>query len=204
VSQSSRTTVTPGVEQRLEATLHALPGVRFERLPPALLRSPPGGSRILRGGRLPGLGDHAAEIYDVTRDLWQQAGCRVDDTTSHDGRLLLVHDPAGYVITLIQFPGDDPVLTVASPPLRTRLIDPPLLAGLLSGLALGCIGPCSAVGPMTVFSSLAGSAVPFWGWVPLYLLIGLGSVWRPETRRFGAGLLTSGAAVGIVVAWVFS
>ncbi len=196
--------MTPGVEQRLETTLHALPGVRYEPLPTALLKPPPGGSRILRGGRLPGLGEHAADVYDATHELWQQSGCRVDDSVGRDGRVLVVHDPAGYVITLTQFPGDDPVLTVASPPLQARLIDPALLAGLLGGLALGCVGPCAAVGPMSVFSSLAGSAVPFWAWVPLYLLIGVGSVWRPETRRFGAGLLAGGAAVGILVAWVFS
>ena len=42
----NRTAVTPGVEQRLETTLHALPGVRFEPLPAALLKSPPGGARV--------------------------------------------------------------------------------------------------------------------------------------------------------------
>jgi len=204
VSQSSRTAVLPGVERRLEATLHALPGLHLDPIPPALLRTPPGGPRLVRGGRLPGLGDQAGEVYDGTRELWEQAGCRIDDTNGRDGRVLVVHDPAGYLITVTQHPGDDPVLTVASPPLRARLIDPPLLAGLLSGLALGCVGPCAAVGPMTLFPSLAGLATPFWAWIPLYLLVGVGSVWRPETRRFGAGLLVSGAVVGLLVGWVFA
>ncbi|WP_250002679.1 hypothetical protein [Actinoplanes sp. M2I2] len=204
MSQSSRAEVTRGVEQRLETTLHAYPGLRLDPVPAALLTSPPPATRVVRGGRLPLLGDETPEVYDVTRDLWQQSGCRVVDSGPGDGRRLVIEDPAGYVITLVQHPGDDPVLTVASPPLPARLIDPPLLAGLLSGLALGCIGPCAAVGPMTLFPSMAGLAAPFWAWVPLYLLIGVGSVWRPETRRFGIGLLATGALVGVAVAWVFS
>ena len=202
----SRADATIGVEQRLETTLHAYPGLTLDPLPPLLLKAPPAGSgqRIVRGGRLPGLGEHTDDVYDATRELWEQAGCRVQDATGRDGRALVLLDPAGYVITLTPDPGDDPILTVASPPVPVRLVDPPLLAGLLGGLALGCVGPCAAVGPMTAFPSLAGLAAPFWGWVPLYLLIGVGSVWWPETRRFGAGLLVSGALVGATVAWVFS
>ncbi len=202
----SRSEVTRGVEQRLDTTLHAYPGLRLAPIPAALLKSPPTrtGVRVLRGGHLPGLGEHTGEVYDATRDLWEQAGCLIDDTTGPDGRILVVHDPTGYVITLSHHPGDDLMLTVASPPLPARLIDPPLLAGMLGGLALGCIGPCSAVGPMTLFPALSGLAAPFWGWIPLYLLLGVGSIWRPETRRFGAGLLASGALVGVTVAWIFS
>lgn len=200
--KSGRAEATEGVEQRLETTLHALPGLRLAPVPPSRLTSPPTreGVRVLRGGRLPELGELTDEVYGVIRELWEQAGCRIEGY----GRTLVVHDPSGYVITLTQQPGDEPVLTVASPPIPARLVDPPLLAGLLGGLALGCVGPCAAVGPMTLFPSLAGLSAPFWGWVPLYLLIGVGSVWRPETRRFGAGLLVSGALVGISVAWVFS
>ncbi|MCY1138425.1 hypothetical protein OWR29_10490 [Actinoplanes sp. Pm04-4] len=204
MSESGRAELVRGVEQRLEATLHAFPGLRLDPIPAALLTAPPPATRILRGGRLPGLGDHTQEVYEVTRDLWQQAGCRVNETGPADGRTLIVNDPAGYVITLTQHPGDDPVLTVASPPQQARLVDPPLLAGLVAGLALGCVGPCGAMGSMTLFPAMAGWSGPFWAWVPLYLLIGVGSVWRPETRRFGAGLLGSGALVGVMVAWVFS
>ncbi|WP_250037957.1 hypothetical protein [Paractinoplanes maris] len=204
MSQSSRAELIRGVEQRLETTLHAFPGLRLEPIPAALLKSPPPATRILRGGRLPGLGEHTPEVYEATRELWQHSGCRVEETGPRDGRVLVVHDPAGYVITLTQHPGDDPVLTVASPPQQARLIDPPLLAGLLGGLALGCLGPCAAIGSIRLFPSMAGWSGPFWAWVPLYLAIGVGSVWRPETRRFGAGLLASGAVIGVLVAWVFS
>ncbi|MBM2621378.1 hypothetical protein JIG36_38335 [Actinoplanes sp. LDG1-06] len=200
--KSGRSEAIEGVEQRLETTLHAYPGLHLVRIPPSQLMPPPTreGVRIMRGGRLPGLGELTDEVYAAVRELWEQAGCRIEGY----GRTLVVHDPAGYVITLTQQPGDDPVLAVASPAVPARLIDPPLLAGLLGGLALGCIGPCAAVGPMTLFPSMAGLAAPFWGWIPLYLLIGGGSVWRPETRRFGTGLLASGALVGITVAWFFS
>ncbi|MBU2668489.1 hypothetical protein KOI35_33750 [Actinoplanes bogorensis] len=188
----SRAEVTEGVDVRLETTLHAYEGMVLIPIPPALLKAPPthAGVRILRGGRVTGLGD----AYEATRHVWE--GCRIEGA----GRTLVVHDPYGYVITLTQQPGDDPILTVASPPIPARLIDPPLLAGLLSGLALGCIGPCFAMGPMRLFPSAAF----FWAWVPLYLLIGGGAVWRPETRRFGLGFLASGALVGITVAWFFS
>jgi hypothetical protein len=40
--------------------------------------------------------------------------------------------------------------------------------------------------------------------VPLYLMVGLGTLWLPETRKFGAGVLISGAVIGITVAGVFS
>ena len=43
-----------------------------------------------------------------------------------------------------------------------------------------------------------------WGWIPLFLLVAVGGLYLPETRRFGAGLLVSGAVVGITVALVFS
>ncbi|GAB2566683.1 hypothetical protein Aab01nite_46010 [Paractinoplanes abujensis] len=197
-----RAEATEGVDQRLETTLHAYPGLRLEKIPASQLKPPPTreGVRVLRGGRLPGLDELTDEVYATIRELWEQSGCRIEGY----GRTLVVHDPAGYVITLTQQPGDDPVLTVASPPVPARLIDPPLLAGLLGGLTLGCAGPCSAVGPMTLFPSLAGWSAPYWGWIPLYLLIGAGSVWRPETRRFGAGLLVSGGLVGVAVAWVLS
>ena len=196
----SRAEVTEGVQRRLETTLHAYEGTVLISIPPSQLPAPPtpAGVRILRGGRLSGLGEHTGDVYEAVRHVWE--GCRIEGA----GRTLVVHDPAGYVITLTQAPGDDPILTVASPPVPARLIDPPLLAGLLGGLALGCVGPCFAMGPMRLFPSTAGLAAPFWAWVPLYLLIGAGAVWRPETRRFGAGLLASGALVGITVAWFFS
>jgi hypothetical protein len=162
-----------------------------------------GGQRVLRGGRLPGLGDGAGEVFDVVRDVWDDAGSRVDDVTGLDGRMLVVHDPEDYLIILTWHGDDDPILTVASPPLASPFIERGLLAGLLSGLALGCLGPCFAsVGPMAAFPSLAGLSAPYWGWVPLFALITGVTLWRPETRRFGAGLLLSGAIVGFTVAGV--
>ncbi|MFF5077006.1 hypothetical protein ACFY36_08135 [Actinoplanes sp. NPDC000266] len=202
----SRAAATRGVEQRLEATLHAHAGLRLVPLPTAFLRPPPGpGARILRGGHLPDLGDTADTIYDEIRHFWEESGCRVEDGPGPDGRVLVVHDPAGYVITLTHLPGDaDPTLTVASPRVPAEVIDRGLLAGLLAGIALGCGGPClCSLGPMTAFPSLAGLSAPYWGWVPLYLLIGA-SAWLPETRKFGAGFLAAGAVVGVSVAGIFS
>ena len=57
-----------------------------------------------------------------------------------------------------------------------------------------------AVGPIAAVPALAS----LWGWMPLFLLIAVGCLYLPETRRFGAGLLVSGAVVGITVALVFS
>ena len=138
-------------------------------------------------------------------ELWRSTGCPVDDHTGLDGRLLVVHDPAGYLVTLTRHGEDDPLLTVGSPPLAPQLVERGLLAGLLSGLALGCLGPCVAsVGPMAAFPSLAGLDAPYWGWLPLFLLVTGVSLWRPETRRFGLGLLVTGAAVGFTVAGIVS
>jgi hypothetical protein len=164
-----------------------------------------GGKRLLRGGRLPDLGGPAPggvtdEVYDVVRDLWTESGCRVDDATGLDGRLLVVHDPAGYVLALTRQGSDDPILTVASPPLPPHLVDRGLLAGLLSGLSLGCLGPCAAsLGTMRAIPALAGRGVIYWGWLPLFMLFTGLCLWRPETRRFGAGLLLGGTVVGITV-----
>ncbi|HEY0002515.1 MAG TPA: hypothetical protein VGB74_18830 [Actinoplanes sp.] len=165
----------------------------------------PGGNRLLRGGRLPDLGGPGPaglvdEVYDVVRDLWSASGCRVDDATGLDGRLLVVRDPDGYVLTLARHGDDDPVLTVGSPPLPPQLLDRGLLGGLLSGLALGCLGPCAAsLGTMRAFPSMAGRSLTYWGWLPLFILFTGVCLWRPETRRFGAGLLLGGALVGITV-----
>ncbi len=201
----SRAEATLGVEQRVAATLHAWPGLRLVPIPAQFLRAPADGPRVLRGGHLPDLGDAADEVFDVVRDLWQGAGCRVTDASGLDGRLLTVHDPAGYLLTLARHAGDDPILTVASPPAATPWLVRALLTGLLSGVGVGCFGPClSSVVPMAAVPSLAGLSAPYWGWVPLWLLIGAGSVWRPETRRFGAGLLAGGAVVGVMVAGIFS
>jgi hypothetical protein len=205
----SRAEATHGVEQRVAATLHAYPGLRLVPIPAQFLRLPPAAAgaapRVLRGGSLPDLGGAAGEVYEVVRDLWRDAGCRVEEDTGPDGRLLIVHDPAGYLLTLVQHGGDDPVLTVASPPPATRFAGRALPAGLLGGVGLGCLGPCgSAVLPVAAMPELAGAAAPYWGWVPLYLLVGVGSLCWPETRRFGAGLLAGGAIVGGAVAGFFS
>jgi hypothetical protein len=203
----TRAEATHGVEQRVAATLHAFPGLRLVPIPAQLLHlaeGTAGGSRVVRGGHLPDLGGAADEVYEVVRDLWSGAGCRIEDVAGPDGRHLIVYDPGGYLLTLTRRGDDDPVLTVASPPAAAPLFDRALLAGLLSGLGLGCLGPCvTSVVPMAM-PSLAGTGAPYWGWVPLYLLIGLGSLWIPETRKFGAGLLASGAIVGSAVAGIFS
>jgi len=205
----TRAEATQGVEQRVAATLHAFPGLRLVPIPAQFLRAPPvaagSGPRVLRGGSLPGAGDAADEVYEVVRDLWQGVGCRVEEDTGPDSRLLIVHDPAGYLLTLTRHGDDDPILTVASPPAAARFAGRALLAGLLSGVGLGCLGPCAtAVLPATAMPVLAGTGAPYWGWVPIYLLVGVGSLWRPETRRFGACLLAGGAIVGGTVAGIFS
>jgi hypothetical protein len=205
----SRAEATQGVEQRVAATLHAYPGLRLVPIPAQFLRIPQAaagsGQRVLRGGSLPGLGDAAGEVFEVVRDLWRGAGCRVEEDTGPDSRLLIVHDPAGYLLTLVGHGDDDPVLTVASPPPAAQFADRALLAGLLSGIGLGCFGPCATtVLPVAAMPALAGAGAPYWGWVPLYLLVGVGSLWWPETRKFGAGLLAGGAVVGGTVAGIFS
>ena len=207
----TRAAATRGVEQRLAATVDAYPGLDVEPVPAQFVRIPdtagvvassPRGRRVLRGMRLPAYA--ADEVYSLFADLWRQAGCEVRDVSGADGRLLVVYDPDGYLLTLAQLEERDPMLTVASPPLAPAVVDRGLLAGLAGGLVAGCLGPCvSAVGPLAAFPSLAGLAAPFWGWVPLFLLIGVGSLLWPETRRFGAGLLISGATVGGAVAAVF-
>jgi hypothetical protein len=191
------------VADRLDATVDAYPGLLVEPIPAQFLRRPAGeaGYRVLRGGHLPDLGDAALEVFEVVAELWRDADCQVDDAAGLDGRLLTVHDPDGYLITLSRQGEDDPILTVASPPLPSPFIDRGLLAGLLAGLGAGCLGPCvSSVG----VSALAPALSSYWGWLPLFLLVAVGSVYLPETRRFGAGLLLSGLLVGVTIAAVFS
>jgi len=199
----SRADAARGVAERLETTVYAFPGLRVEPIPAQFLRRPVGeaGYRVLRGGRLPDLGDAADEVFETTAELWRDAGCQVDDASGPDGRLLTVDDPAGYRLTLARHGEDDPVLTVASPPLPSPFIDRGLLAGLVAGLGVGCLGPCVAsVGASAVAPALSS----YWGWVPLFVLVVAGSLYLPETRRFGAGLLLGGAVVGATVAVIFS
>jgi hypothetical protein len=197
----SRAAATEGVRQRLDTTLHAYPGLRLEPVPVQFLRSPetpPGGHRILRGGRLP---DGDDEVFEVVAELWREAGSRVEDVAGLDGRILEAHDLAGYVVTLARHGLDDPILTVASPPIPVPFLDRGLLLGLATGLAVGCLGPCAAqVGPSAVAPFLAS----YWGWLPLFALIVGCCLWFPETRRFGAGLAVTGALVGITIAVIFS
>lgn len=189
------------MEQRLAATVHAYPGLRVEPLPAQFLRAPetpPGGQRVLRGGRLPEGDD---EVFEVVGELWREAGCRVEDAVGLDGRLLEARDPAGYVVTLARHGLQDPILTVASPPFPVPFLDRGLLAGLGAGLATGCLGPCVArVGPSTIVPGLSS----VWGWVPLFLLIAGGSLYLPETRRFGIGLAAGGLLIGVTVAAMFA
>ena len=191
----SRAEATRGVEQRLAATLHAYPGLHAVPIPEYLLTErPPGGERVLRGGRLVDLGDTAGEVFDTVAELWEHAGCQV----RRDGRRLVAEDPAGYLITLA---GDgDPILTVASPPVAAHLVDRGLLAGLAAGAGIGCVAPCLfRIGPLASVPTLA-----LWAWIPLYLMIAGGTIWLPETRRFGLGLLITGALFGVTVAVVFA
>ncbi|NMO57662.1 hypothetical protein HH310_41665 [Actinoplanes sp. TBRC 11911] len=165
-----------------------------------------GGHRVLRGGHLRDLGGEAAgEAYGLIRELWESSGCPVDDVSGLDGRVLIVHDPAGYLITVTGQGEEDPILTVASPPVASQFLERGLVAGVLSGLTIGCVGPCVAgVGPLTMFPAMVGLNGAYWGWVPLFLLVVGVTLWRPETRRFGVGLLVGGALVGFTVAGIVS
>ena len=160
-----------GVEERLATTVHAYPGLLCEPVPAQFLRLPDaavaaGGQRILRGGRLPDADD---EFFEVVAELWEHAGCRIEDAAGLDGRLLVVHFPDGYLITLARHEADDPILTVASPPMPAPYLDPGLLAGLAAGLGVGCLGPCvSSVAPSAVLPALAGVHAAFSGWIPLF------------------------------------
>jgi hypothetical protein len=225
----TRTEAVRGVRERIGATLHAYGEMQLIDIPAQFLRVPEPGrepehdapsgnafrdffglgaghpARVLRGGRLPDLGGLADEVQDAVRELWEHAGCTVDDVAGLDGRLLIVHDPAGYLISLSRHADDDPILTVASPPLAPERLDRGFAAGLLSGTALGCLGPCAgSVVPSAAVPALAGMGILHWAWVPLFLLVTAGSLWQRETRRFGAGLLISGALFGITVAGIVS
>lgn len=213
VAQSSglsRADAVRGVEERLATTVHAYPGLRHEAIPAQFLRLPDfadaeGGQRVLRGGRLPDVGDAADDVFEVVGELWQHAGCRVEDAAGLDGRMLVVHDPGGYLITLVRHEADEPILTVASPPLPVPYLDRGLLAGLAAGLGAGCLGPCVAsVGPSAVLPELAGAHFGRWAWIPLFLLVASVCLYLPDTRRFGAGLLAGGGVVGLTVATIFA
>jgi hypothetical protein len=199
--------VARGVEERLATTVHAYPGLHCDPIPAQFLRLPAaavaaGGQRILRGGRLP---DVADDVFEAVAELWEHAGCRVQDTAGLDGRLLVVHFPDGYLLTLARHDTDDPILTVASPPTPTPYLDPGLLGGLAAGLGVGCLGPCvSSVAPSAVSPALAGVHAAFWAWIPLFLLVSAVCLYLPETRRFGVGLLIGGGLVGLSVATIFA
>ncbi|WP_433360641.1 hypothetical protein ACQPZX_27080 [Actinoplanes sp. CA-142083] len=197
----SRSEATRGVEQRLTATVHAYPGLRVEAVPAQFLRMPlahSGGRRVLRGGRLPEADD---EVFEVIAELWRDAGCQVTDGPGEDGRLLQVEDADGYVISLARHGLDDPILTVASPAFPAPFLDRGLAAGLMAGGAVGCLGPCVAkVGPSAIIPGLSS----YWGWVPIFVLVLAGSLWFPETRRFGIGLAITGTLIGVTISAVFS
>ncbi|WP_203732205.1 hypothetical protein [Paractinoplanes durhamensis] len=200
----SRAEVTQGVNQRLEATLHADPSLRLEPVPAQFLRTPEtrSGIRIVRGGRLPEAGD---EAFDLVAELWREAGGRVEEASGLDGRLLVVHDPAGYIISLTRHSGEDPILTVASPAIPAPFLDRGLMSGLLAGLVVGCLGPCATtVIPSAAFPGLAGTHLTYWAWIPLFLVIVGGSLYLPEARRFGVGLLVGGVLIGLPIATMFS
>jgi hypothetical protein len=199
----TRAEVTRGVQERLETTLHAYPGLRLEPVPAQFLRRPdtPAGVRVLRGGRLPQAGD---EAYEVIAELWRHAEAVVSDADGPDGRLLVAEDAAGYVISLARHDGAEPILTVASPAVAAPYFDRGLVAGLLAGLAFGCVGPClTTLVPSALIPALAGARATYWAWVPLFLLVAGGSLWLPESRRFGLGLLVAGVLVGLPVALTF-
>ncbi|GIM89096.1 hypothetical protein [Paractinoplanes toevensis] len=199
----SRAEVTQGVNERLDATLHAYPGLRLEVVPAQFLRTPEttSGIRILRGGRLPEAGD---EVFEVVAELWRDAGAHVEDAAGLDGRLLVAQDQAGYVISLVRHSGDDPILTVASPPIPQPFLDRGLVAGLSAGLGAGCLGPCvSTVVPSAVIPALVGAHLTYWAWVPLFLLVAGGSLYFPETRRFGTGMVIGGVLVGLPIVAMF-
>ncbi|MFF5297504.1 hypothetical protein [Paractinoplanes globisporus] len=200
--QIGRAEAARGVSQRLAATVEAYPGLRVVPVPAQFLRMPSdssaGGQRVLRGGRLPEADD---EVFEVVGELWRSAGSLVTDAATPDGRVLSATDPAGYVISLARYGIDDPVLTVASPPFPAPFLDRGLAAGLLAGVGVGCLGPCVArVGPSEVIPGLAS----YWGWVPIFALVVIGSLWFPETRRFGIGLAATGLIIGVAVAAIFS
>ena len=201
MAQLTRAAATRGVQERLAATVQAYPGLRLEPVPAPFLRTPrtqPGGQRVTRGGRLPEADD---EVYEVVGDLWRSAGGLVTDTATPDGRQFEATDPTGYVISLVRYGLDEPVLSVASPPFPAPFLDRGLTAGLIAGAGVGCLGPCVArVGPSEVLPWLAS----YWGWVPIFVLIAGGSLWMPETRRFGIGLAMTGAVIGLTVALVLS
>jgi hypothetical protein len=200
----SRAEVTQGVQQRLDATLHAYSGLHLEPVPAQFLRKPPttAGIRILRGGRLPEAGD---EAFDVIAELWRHAGGQVEDASGLDGRLLVAQDPAGYVISLARHDGEAPILTVASPAIAAPYLDRGLLAGIGAGFAVGCLGPCATtIIPSAALPALADTHATYWAWLPLFLLIAGGSIYFPDTRRFGVGLLIAGVLVGLPIATMFS
>ena len=61
---------------------------------------------------------------------------------------------------------------MASPAFPAPFVDRGLAAGLIAGLGVGCLGPCVArVGPSAIIPGLAS----YWGWVPLFLLVGVTS-----------------------------
>jgi hypothetical protein len=201
MAQLTRAAATRGVQERLAATVQAYPGLRLEPAPASYLRAPktePGGQRVTRGGRLPEADD---EVFEVVGDLWRSAGSLVTDTATPDGRQFEATDPAGYVISLARYGIDEPVLSVASPQFPAPLLDRGLSAGLLAGAGMGCLGPCVArIGPSETLPWLAS----YWGWVPLFVLIAGGSLWMPDTRRFGIGLAITGTIIGLTVALVLS
>jgi hypothetical protein len=197
----TRALATRGVRERLEVTVQAYPGLRLEPVPAQFLREPrtaSGRRRVTRGGRLPEAGD---ELFEVVGDLWREAGSLVTDVATPDGRQFEATDPAGYVISLARYGIDEPVLSVASPQFPAPLLDRGLTAGLIAGAAVGCLGPCVArIGPSKAIPALAS----YWGWAPLFVLIAGGSLWMPETRRFGIGLAVTGTIIGLTVAVVLS
>jgi hypothetical protein len=201
VAQLTRASATRGVRERLDATVQAYPGLRVEPVPAQFLRQPAteaGGRRVTRGGRLPEADD---EVFEVVGELWREAGSLVTDTATPDGRQFEATDPTGYVISLARYGLDDPVLSVASPQFPAPFLDRGLAAGLVAGAGMGCLGPCVArIGPSEAIPGLAS----YWGWVPLFVLIAGGSLWLPETRRFGIGLAVTGTIIGLTVAVVLS
>ena len=189
------------MEERLATTVQAYPGLRLEPVPAQFLRVPAteaGGQRVTRGGRLPEADD---EVFEVVGELWREAGSLVTDTATPDGRRFEATDPAGYVISLVRYGIDEPVLSVASPQFPAPFLDRGLMAGLIAGAGVGCLGPCVArIGPSGALPWLAS----YWGWVPIFVLIAGGSLWLPETRRFGLGLAVTGMIIGLTVALVLS
>ena len=201
MAQISRAEATQGVQERLAATVQAYPGLRVEPVPAQFLRMPAShtsGQRVLRGGRMPEADD---EVFEVAAERWRSAGCLVTDGATPEGRLMQAEDPAGYVISIARHGLDEPILTVASPAFPSPFVDRGLAAGLLAGAGVGCLGPCVArVGPSAVIPGLAS----YWGWLPLFLLVVGGSLWFPETRRFGIGLAVTGTLIGITISVIFS